>query len=68
MTGRAETDEQKKHVMDRLLDAWKKIPELRLGQLINNAIGNEQNLFYYEDFDLVREAEQFAARQRTVGE
>lgn len=62
MTGRAISDEQKKHLMDRLLDAWKKAPELRLGQLLYCVTGcshRDGSLFGIEDLDLVRSTEQW---------
>ena len=34
---RAETDAQKEEVMRRVLEAWKRAPYLRLGQLLYNA-------------------------------
>lgn len=60
MTGRAISDEQKKHLMDRLLDAWKKTPDLRLGQLLYCVTGcadREGSLFNIEDLALVRSTE-----------
>lgn len=33
---------------------WKRYPSLRLGQFLNNAIGNEHNLFYITDASMVR--------------
>jgi hypothetical protein len=60
--GRAETDEQKKQVMDRLLDAWKRSPQLRLGQLIYIVTGGnaDEVLFNIEDFPLVAVTEEWA--------
>ena len=49
--GRAETDEQKREVMKKILAAWIKTPTLRLGQLIDNA--TKSDIFYIEDNDLV---------------
>ena len=37
---------------------WKKNPDLRLGQLIDNAI-NKENIFYIEDIDLERQLKNF---------
>jgi hypothetical protein len=57
--GRAQTDEQKKQVMDRLLDAWKRNPKLRLGQLIYCVTGGnaDEVLFSIEDFPFIETAE-----------
>lgn len=56
---RALTPAQKWEVMDRLLRAWLLRPEMRLGQLIVNAIGcHSPEIFYREDFKLVRMVEE----------
>ncbi len=49
--GRAATPEQKAAVMRELLTAWVAKPELRLGQLISNALydDGEVSLFHVED-------------------
>ena len=64
VTGRAETDEQKKQAMDRLLDAWKRCPSLRLAQFLFCAVApsgySDNSLYNLEDFDLVRDAEEWA--------
>lgn len=52
---RATTDKAKERVMARLLEAWKKVPQLRLGQLIVNACGKDP--YYREDDELVAEVE-----------
>jgi hypothetical protein len=46
--GRAYTPEEKRAVVETLLRAWEAKPELRLGQLIENARG-DLTLFYVED-------------------
>lgn len=59
---RAVTAEQKKHVVDRILDIWNRHPTLRLGQLLDNAGlngGVSRNLYYLEDFKLIQELEDF---------
>jgi len=58
---RAITPEQKDEVMRRLLLAWKKHPAQRLGQLLWNANSqtNQADLFYVEDYELVRATEEF---------
>ena len=57
MNGRAETPEQKRAVVERILAAWEKSPTLRLGQLIENARyrvpGPKPDLFNIEDEALV---------------
>jgi hypothetical protein len=50
---RALTPEQKKQVLDDVLEVWLKKPELRLGQLIFNAISSRKNIYYVEDLDIV---------------
>ena len=59
MKDRALTEEQKKEVLAKLLECWMQCPEMRLGQLIENAriwhrINDESpDLFYIEDYKLV---------------
>lgn len=56
---RALTPEQKKQVLDDILEQWLKKPELRLCQMISNAlprsqdVGGPVDIFYVEDLDLV---------------
>ena len=59
--GRAETDEQKKAVMAKLLKAWKASPLQRLGQLLSNAtlMSGQTELFYVEDESLVEKVVEF---------
>lgn len=54
--GRAETDEEKRIVLARLLEVWKKTPHARLGQLL---LGNstEVELYFVEDETLVEKLE-----------
>jgi hypothetical protein len=59
---RAKTEQQKTELNNRILEAWKKVPELRLGQLIDSAIWWKglkirPPLFYFEDEDLVEAIE-----------
>lgn len=54
---RAETDEQKKEVLDRLLIVWQMFPEMRLMQLIGNITRGDS--YYKEDFKLVDDLEKF---------
>ena len=44
----AETDAERREFIERLYSIWTKNPELRLGQLIYNAIG-ERDFFYDTD-------------------
>lgn len=64
MKGRAETSEEKRVVIERLLAAWLKQPAQRLGQLIENATGAAADrkvvdLFYIEDQSLVECVEKY---------
>jgi hypothetical protein len=64
LKGRAETDSQKKEILDKLLEAWKKSPLQRLGQLIDNALYADRkelkkNLFYIEDQDFIELVDKF---------
>lgn len=60
---RAATDKQKEEVLRRLELVWKKFPALRLGQLLVCAV-NQNDIFYPEDFVIVRKAEEFVERNR----
>ena len=52
--GRAETYEQKRAIMEKVLSYWAQYPNLRLGQLIQNAADvRGANVFYVEDEKLV---------------
>lgn len=44
IAGRAETDEQKREVVERLLRIWCKQPHLRLGQLLTNAVAHSNTV------------------------
>jgi len=39
--GRAQTPEEKRMIVTRLLEAWVLVPELRLGQLIENVLAHD---------------------------
>jgi hypothetical protein len=65
MKDRAHTPQQKEEVIKRLLVAWKCKPELRLGQLLLCAMheaNNDYDPFYIEDYELVRNTEEFIKR------
>lgn len=52
----------KREIVSRLLDAWERMPELRLGQLIVNSLDESDdlaNLYYKEDFDLIDQVDTF---------
>lgn len=62
---RAVTPEQKREVIERLLAAWMRAPDLRLGQLISNSVyepvsGRMVDLFTIEDVVFVESVERFA--------
>jgi hypothetical protein len=48
-------------LIPRLVTAWSKVPQLRLGQFIVNAM-NGVEPFYISDDDLVRTLEEYAER------
>lgn len=52
--GRAETYEQKRAIMEKVLSYWAQYPNLRLGQLIQDAVDvRGGSVFYVEDEKLV---------------
>lgn len=62
MKDRAITEEQKKEVLEKIFQFWIKYPEMRLGQLIENArlyIDEGKDLFYIEDYALIEILDQF---------
>ncbi len=63
--GRAETDEEKKAILDHVFEAWKKVPTMRLGQLIVAMVPGvwpNTHLFYIEDDKLVAALDESTAR------
>lgn len=56
--GRAVTDANKRDVIEKILTAWKRAPELRLGQLMVNAMSN-MDIFMLEDGALAERIEAF---------
>lgn len=61
---RAETYEEKKQVMEKLLGLWAKYPTLRFGQLITAALHDQHStvnvdFFNMEDFILVEKVVEF---------
>jgi hypothetical protein len=59
LPGRAITPEAKRAAVERLLAAWLRCPDLRLGQMIDNT---NVDLFYVEDDDLLANIEMFTRR------
>lgn len=73
MNGRAETPEQKRAVIERILAAWLRAPELRFGQLLVNANNASTSasavaMFYAEDEALCEAAERFTALPEPTAE
>ncbi len=49
-----------KPFLERIEEIWKKYPDLRFGQLINNIFGNLGNVLYYlEDAEIIEIIEEF---------
>jgi hypothetical protein len=63
---RAVTPEQKRAVVERLYAAWLKVPNLRLGQLIANAVDGGE-IFYVPDGGLADDVESYAYPRRKEG-
>jgi hypothetical protein len=70
--GRAISSSEKRAVMNRLLKVWEKVPELRLGQLIENVIPYNSSIsdskkmddiFNIEDRILADAAEEFLKKR-----
>lgn len=67
--GRADTFEKKKAVLDRLYQAWLKVPDQRLGQLLVNAlrpVSSSPVVYYAEDETLVEKVEKFVSPKMVV--
>ena len=62
MNGRAITAEQKRAIIERLYVSWSLNPQLRLGQLLCNAVGSD-DIFYIEDEKLASNAERFGGKK-----
>ena len=63
---RADTDEKKRDICDRIYAAWVKCPELRLGQLLSSvSVSAGRDLFYLEDVTLVESCERFKINAKT---
>lgn len=60
---RALEEWQKRDVMEKILAFWLENPQLRLGQLISNAMKKDDpDPFYVEDYDLVDKIAAFSER------
>jgi len=60
VNNRANTPEEKKKIITELLEAWLKVPELRLGQLIECAKPKSlDDIFYIEDETLIKNIQKF---------
>ena len=55
------TSWQKAVFLYRLWRAWRRAPQLRLGQLLVNSAPLHRPMFYRRDEELVRRCERFAA-------
>lgn len=64
MKGRALTPEQKRAIVERLLAAWLKMPEQRLGQLILNPFNYAPFVSQIEDEYLAEHVERFVEKHR----
>lgn len=63
MKGRAQTDTEKREIIERLYSAWIRDSHLRLGQLIMCATNSHPDIFYIEDEDLVTYVEEYIGRE-----
>ena len=70
LKGRAYSKQQKLEIINNLYKAWEATPELRIGQLIVNAIYSGRStesditrLFYIEDDDFIQEIMYFVTKQ-----
>lgn len=66
LKGRAIEAWQKRKVIEGVLSAWLSTPTLRLGQLIVCAIDKNKDLFYVEDEALIKDLEDFCARNHNT--
>ena len=46
-------------ILNRIAAVWSYCPDLRLGQLIENAIGSCNSLYYKEDEQLAQDLEEY---------
>lgn len=57
--GRAYTLSEKKALLDRVLTVWSQYEDMRLGQLLSNAVFNGADIFNIEDDALCEALEKF---------
>lgn len=62
---RAESKENKKEIIKRILDIWVDLDCLRLGQLLDDALV-QSDLFFIEDYDLIEKLEKFYRGGTTI--
>lgn len=61
---KALNETQRRAVVERILEAWEQLPNLRFGQLLVNSQGmGAEVLFNISDMDLATRVEQYAARR-----
>jgi uncharacterized protein YihD (DUF1040 family) len=56
---RAVTGADKKKVIEKVLEAWLKVPDLRLCQLLQLS-ANKEDIFYIEDLEIAKIVTDFA--------
>jgi hypothetical protein len=66
VAGRAWEPAMKKQILDRLEVVWDMNPDMRLGQMIANAIHDHTGIYYVEDFELADALEEFYEHRKTV--
>jgi hypothetical protein len=66
--GRAHEPYMKKEILDRVFLVWEENPDMRLGQLILNALGDHprNDLYYMEDFNLIGTIEEYYEHRKTL--
>ena len=47
------------YIVRQVEETWKRVPDLRLGQLLLNIVRDEKRLYYIEDDDLAKELDAF---------
>jgi uncharacterized protein YihD (DUF1040 family) len=52
-------------VLALIQTAWDELPDMRLGQLLINAVGEEANLFYLEDDVLIDALQEWIETSKT---
>ena len=57
------TEKEIDNMIERIAKLWKKFPELRLGQLIQNCLFDGDDLYYMPDKELLDKIESFYANK-----